>query len=343
MERMQLLRRIGAVVLWLAGLAFLIYGVATTGENVWTLVSLGLGGMAFGIVGLLLALKARGVMGWLFLTTQLLMALTLTPIETTSTGLLITVALILLVFPSGRLPSPRWRPAAWALSLAFVLWVLFDLLKVAGEIGDDLGWLVFMVLVFPLLVASPIRLINDYRRSRGETRQQLKWLAWVFLVGGAALLLSFIPMPYVGEAHVVAGVILLVGSPIAIGIAVTRYRLYELDRIVSRTVTYTIVVGLLATAIAALAALVGTRFESPLVVAATTLGAAAIFTPLRIRVQRWVDRRFNRSRYDRERIAEQFAGTLRDDIELEGLIEGWLGVAVQTMQPRTISVWTRTS
>lgn len=335
-------RRSLAVGMWAVGSAFLVYAALTTTEGVWGLVMLGLGGSAFGAVGLILTLRYRGAMGWLFLVYQLLMALSLAATSAANGPLMIVTAWILLIFPSGRLPSRRWRPTAWALLLATAGWALFDLIKITRG-SDNYSWLVFMALVVPVLILGGVRLVNDYRHARSDTRLQLKWLALVLIGGGSMLLVSLMPLPYIDETHNLAGVILLVGSPIAIGVAITRYRLYEIDRIVSRTVSYTVVVTLLAAVVAAVAAVVGTRFQSPLVVAGTTLGVAAAFSPLRIRVQRLVDRRFNRSRYDHERVAQSFSASLSDRIDLDQIVQGWVGVVSQTMAPRSIAVWTKVS
>jgi MFS family permease len=335
-------RRSLAVGIWAAGLAFLGYAALTTTEGVWGLVMLGLGGAAFGAVGLILTLRHRGSMGWLFLLYQLLMGLSLASIAAANGPLMIVTAWILLLFPSGGLPSRRWRPAGWALLLATVGWALFDLFKITRG-NDNYSWLVFMALVVPVLILGGVRLVNEYRHARSDTRQQLKWLALVFIGGGSMLLLSLLPLPYIEEAHNLAGVVLLAGSPIAIGIAITRYRLYEIDRIVSRTVSYAVVATLLAGVVAVVAAAVGTRFHNPLVVAGTTLGVAAAFNPLRIRVQRLVDRRFNRSKYDHERIAQVFAASLRDRVDPDQIVAGWTGVVSQTMEPRSMAVWTKVS
>ena len=133
------------------------------------------------------------------------------------------------------------------------------------------------------------------------------------------------------------------GIAIGVGLAIARYRLFDVDRFVARTVTYSLVVGLLVGAVALAAGLVGTMFDSPLVVAATTLGVAAVFNPLRRRVQAVVDRRFNRSRYDAERVMDEFAGTLRARTDPVGVVDGWMGVISETMQPAAIGVWTRDS
>jgi hypothetical protein len=129
--------------------------------------------------------------------------------------------------------------------------------------------------------------------------------------------------------------------PICVGIAVTRYRLYEIDRIISRTVSYVLVVAVLVGAVAALAALVGAQFQEPWVVAATTLGVAALFTPLRRRSQTWVDRRFNRSHYDAERVMDGFAASLRSQVDPDDVTGDWLAVVNETMQPAAAGVWVK--
>jgi hypothetical protein len=333
-------RRVLAVVLWLIGLVCVGYGWLNAVEDVWAQVQAGLGGFAFGAVGIVLTLRTSVAMGWLFLLAQVLMGLSLA-FPDLAFGLLLLLAAILLLFPSGTLPSRRWLLASFALAAATAVWLLFDVLSVFEN--EDLVWPVYFVSSTAVLAASAVRLVGDYRKAVGQTRQQLKWLAWVLGIGGVLLLLSMIPVPPLQDANQLAGLLLLVGGPVAIGLAVTRYRLYDIDRIISRTVTYTLVVGILSGAIAAAAALVGTRFDSPLVVAAITLGVAATFNPLRARAQRWVDRRFNRSKYDRERVVEQFTATLRDGFDADGLVAGWVGVVSETMQPREIGVWTRVS
>jgi uncharacterized membrane protein YbhN (UPF0104 family) len=131
--------------------------------------------------------------------------------------------------------------------------------------------------------------------------------------------------------------------PAAIGVAITRYRLYEIDRLISRTVSYLLVIGLLVGVYAGLVALlqVFVPSDNPLVVAASTLAVAALFNPVRKRIQDWVDRRFNRSRYDAERVMDSFASTLRDRVEVGDVVDGWVGVVSETMQPTAVGVWIR--
>ena len=133
------------------------------------------------------------------------------------------------------------------------------------------------------------------------------------------------------------------GTAAAIGVAITRHGLYEIDRIISRTVSYAVVVGLLAAVylgtLTWLTSLLPDR--SQLVVAAATLGVAFLFNPLRRRVQGAVDRRFNRSRYDAQRVMDGFAGSLRDQVDSDEVVDGWVGVVSETMQPAAVGVWVR--
>jgi hypothetical protein len=137
----------------------------------------------------------------------------------------------------------------------------------------------------------------------------------------------------------------LISIPVAATLAILRYRLYDIDRIISRTVSYAIVIGLLALVYAlgvtGLTTLLDT--DSPLVVAASTLAAAALFNPLRRWVQRRVDHRFNRSRYDAERVMASFTGSLRDQVDPDQVLEGWVSVVNETMKPATAGVWVRSA
>jgi hypothetical protein len=137
--------------------------------------------------------------------------------------------------------------------------------------------------------------------------------------------------------------LLTVGVPVSIAVAITRYRLYEIDRIVSRTVTYTLVIALLVVVyLAGISVLtIVLPSDSPLAVAGSTLAAAALFNPVRKRVQAWVDRRFNRSRYDTQQIMDGFTDSLRDEVDGGEMVRGWLGVVSQTMQPSFAGVWVR--
>jgi hypothetical protein len=211
---------------------------------------------------------------------------------------------------------------------------------VSGPVVDDVWNLALLTLTGAALLSVVLRFV----RSKGVERQQMKWLLFAVLFfaavfGGAALIRET-------EDAAILDLLLpasLIGIAIAVAVAVLRYRLYEIDRIVSRTISYAIVVGVLLGAVALVATIVGAQFDSPPVVAATTLGVAAVFNPLRRRVQVVVDRRFNRSRYDAERVMDDFAGSLRDRTDAGEVLDGWVEVVADTMQPSRVGVWVRFS
>jgi hypothetical protein len=133
------------------------------------------------------------------------------------------------------------------------------------------------------------------------------------------------------------------GLPVAVAIAVLRYRLYEIDRIISRTVSYAVVVAFLALLFFGVVTVLSSLLaaESDLAIAGSTLAVAALFNPVRRRVQVWVDRRFNRSRYDTQRVMDRFAGSLQDRVDSQEVVDGWVGVVSETMQPASVAVWVR--
>lgn len=208
---------------------------------------------------------------------------------------------------------------------------------VASAITSDQSFLVVMAFVLTAIVFLVIR----WRRSTGVERLQYRWL----LMGAAIFLLITTVGQFLPEDNN-ADYLWLVGGmaiPTAIGVAVLRYRLYDIDRLVSRTVGYVLVVGLLAAVffgvVTATSSLLDT--ESDLAIAASTLAVAALFNPVRKRVQGWVDRRFNRSRYDAQKVMDRFSGSLRDQVDPGAVVEGWVGVVSETMQPVSAGVWVR--
>ena len=220
-----------------------------------------------------------------------------------------------------------------------------NLLLLSGSDPAAGWWDVVQAVFFPLLVlcwlASLASQVLSYRRSSGERRQQLKWLltgsALAFAGITAAALLRNTAL---GAALGVAGFFAL---PLSIGVAVLRYRLFDIDRIISRTLAYALVTGLLIGVYAGLVLLATQvlRFASTWAVAASTLAAAALFTPLRRRVQRVVDRQFNRARYDADQIVRAFAARLNDAVEL-GAVRDDLAHAVHTaLEPAHLSIWIR--
>jgi hypothetical protein len=273
---------------------------------------------------------------------------------------------LLLTFPNGRFISSRWQWVGWlegAMVATMVGLATFgDPLTL--DVEEETLWTVpnpigvltnsqfvesfFEVVWTPLLllitVASVAAFVVRFRTGSFEERHQLKWpLGAVALFGvvyGATAIGSSFTTG--GLADLVFG-LSLAGLPVAVAIAVLRYRLYEIDRIISRTVSYAAVVAFLALlffgVVTALSSLL--QAESDLAIAGSTLAVAALFNPVRRRVQVWVDRRFNRSRYDTQRVMDRFAGSLQDRVDSEGLVEGWVDVVSETMQPASVAVWVR--
>jgi hypothetical protein len=196
-------------------------------------------------------------------------------------------------------------------------------------------------LVVALAAIAIVSVVLRGRRSNGIEKQQYRWL----LLGGTLFLVisalgQFLPEDSTGELLWLLG-----GSaiPISIGVALVRYRLFEIDRLISRTVSYTLVIALMAAlffgTVTAVTSLLDT--ESDLVVAGATLAVAAVFNPVRRRIQGWVDRRFNRAHYDAARVMDRFAGSLRGRVEGEDVIGGWVGVVSETMEPSVVGVWVK--
>jgi hypothetical protein len=190
-----------------------------------------------------------------------------------------------------------------------------------------------------------------FRRSRGVARQQLKWLAWAGSVPVAAFALSFLESPFIDHGLLVdvvfitgfAGLMLV---PVAVAVAILRYRLYEIDRVISRTLVYGVVTVVLAAAYVGLVLAGEAAFSemaggSDLAIAGSTLVVAALFLPLRGRVQRFVDRRFYRRRYDAQRTLATFGTRLREQVDLDGLRRDLEAVVTETMQPAHVSLWLR--
>ena len=269
-----------------------------------------------------------------------------------------------LLFPDGRLPSPRWRwPLAVVLAVLVVgilfatvaPWVPSDEQPVVNPFAvpgipvfvSEVGGALAAVSAFAGFALAIAGMVVRFRRSRGMERAQMKWLLAAVSLMGIVFPVSF--ATDIGPADVVDLVSVLVGSlvPLAIGIAILRYRLYDIDRLISRTVSWALVTGVLVAVFAGLvvglqAVLADVTQGGTLAVAASTLVAFALFQPVRRRVQIAVDRRFDRARYDADRTAAAFADRLRDRVDLVGL-EADIAATVETaMRPTAIGVWTRT-
>ena len=281
----------------------------------------------------------------------------------TGAAALALLSLVLLLTPTGSLPSARWRWWAFVTAATPVALVLVvpvapgrldpQLLLASSPLSDRaLGGVVLLVTRVALVVTAVAvavaagSLVLRFRRAQGVERQQLRWVALA-----ATLMLLAFPVVLASVALGIpvlaqwAPAVWLVVLPVAVGAAILRYRLYDLDRIISRTLAYGLLTLLLgggyALVVLGLGRLLGR--ESPLVVAAATLAVAALFQPARRRVQAVVDRRFNRRRHDTTRIIEGFGTRLRDQVDLDTLTADLLAVVDQTMQPTQVSLWLRPS
>jgi hypothetical protein len=273
--------------------------------------------------------------------------------------------MVILLFPDGWPPPGPWRKAALAYSAVVVL---FEIALVTATLGavighrvrldgfDGLaaidhptGWFAVAQALFgiagvPALACVMARQVLTWRRSSGERRQQLKWLASGAIVAGICLILSLLPSGSTAPAARLLSNVLLIGVaalPVSIGVAILKYRLYDIDRIISRTLAYALVTGLLVGMYAGLV-LLATRVlsvDSPVAVAASTLAAAAVFNPLRRRVQRAVDRRFNRARYDADQTVTAFAARLKDAVDLDSVQADLAGIVQQALEPDHVSLW----
>jgi len=194
-------------------------------------------------------------------------------------------------------------------------------------------------LILVIVLSFVAHQVLSWRRAAGERRQQLKWLAT-----GAVVTLAVIAVSLGFSSTSVVGEILGIGLaalPVGIGVGILKYRLYDIDRIISRTLAYAIVTGMLVGVYAGLV-LLATRvlpLSSPVAAAASTLAAAALFSPLRRRVQRAVDRRFNRARYDADQTVAAFAARLKDAVDLDTVRDDLAGAVHQALEPANVSVW----
>lgn len=269
----------------------------------------------------------------------------------------LTVSVLFVLFPEGRFLGRRgWfipllsLPVVLAAIGAAQLWELStaDLVRVSSigepsEVFPEYAMVnaAFILSFGPLMLVSALSLFARYWRGASVERLQIKWLAASSIFAPVFIFTSSKVFPSLPET--VVATLGLATLPLAIAVAITRYRLYDLGRLVSRTVTYALVAGLLIVVFAAGALWVpqALGIENPLFVAATTLVVAAAFTPMRRQMQGWVGRWFNRSHYDAERVMDGFAGSLRDRMDGEDVVAGWVGVVSETMQPSTLGVWVR--
>ena len=268
---------------------------------------------------------------------------------------------LLLVFPDGRLPSPRWRAVAWCAGVGIALFFVTDSLRpgplddypevvnpfgVEGPVLEVLEAIAVLALAVGM-VGSPLAPIVRFRGAAREQRQQIKWLA---LAGAVAVVIFVVALPLydalppnVADAAIMGGILLL---PVSAGVAILRYRLYDIDVVINRTLVYgaltaTLAGAYLGSVLLLQLALSPLTEESDLAIAGSTLAVAALFRPARARIQSVVDRRFYRRRYDAARTLEGFGVRLRDEVELETLGAELRAVVAETIQPAHVSLWLR--
>ena len=375
----------------LAGLTILIQTPTTEGSIAWVPAALGLG--SFMTVGaVVVARQPANRMGWLCCAAGLLGGLAAFSAEYAGDALgpqgaslpgglamawlnawvgTFWVGLVLLfvplLFPTGRLPSRRWRPVAWACTLLVTVACVLDAvmpgpLDASGQpnpLGIDsaraaLEWIyglaTLCLVVLLLLCAGSV--VVRFRRAGGVERQQLKWFAYgagqlavLFALSLSGLWNRWISPPV---SDLVFGTSFAL-IPVAIGIAILRYRLYDIDRLINRTLVYGLLTALLGGVYAGLVLVIGQVFGGvgakppSWAVAGVTLAVAALFQPARRRIQAVVDRRFNRRKYNTAKTIEAYSVRLRDQLDLDTLSTELLAVVNQSMEPTRISLWLRPS
>jgi hypothetical protein len=385
-----------AWAMWAVSVIFVAISLVTArsgGNDALPVVAQGLVGLSFATAGAILVSRLRwNVIGWLLAAGGVCFAVGDGATGLGDLGLVVhpgdvpgaiwfawlsqwlwapafgAVILLVLVYPTGRLPSARWRPVAVAAVVIIVL------LSFGGAFGpwtdaplpgqNPLQWVgaavgpmnALNLLVGPLSLLVPllaaVSLVVRYRRAVGIERAQLKWFAAMVGISVPALVVGFTLYGNQGVVLILSNIALMLAYggfallPVAIALAILRYHLFEIDRIVSRTISY----GLLTAIVAGLfvgfilvfqAVLAPLTRSNELAVAASTLLAATLFQPLRRRVQRLVDRRFNRTRYNAEHTVAVFASQLRDEVDLEALRAAILSTVSAAVEPSSVSIWLR--
>ena len=376
----------------MAALAFeLIHSAAGTrlslGELLWPLVP-----MTFALVGaLIVSRQPRNVIGLLLIMPGVLFAI---PSETylrqfptapTSPStlfllalwfqnwgwllLIMPILLVLLLFPTGRPPGPRWRwliHVALGMSGSLILLVTFARELRPEGIGVDwvatnpigfipndfepyfLGFWFVALPALTLLCATSV--VLRYLRARAVERKQIRWLLYACIVFATVYIPSFFGDTFAGAGNIwdTLFIVGILAIPVAIAIAILRHRLYDIDVIIRRTLQYAVLTGLLALiyfgSVLLLETLLGPltgRADSPLVVTIITLTLAALFTPLRRRVQLFIDRRFYRSKVDAERALARFTALARDEVDLDQLRAALFGTVGEALQPERVGLWLR--
>jgi hypothetical protein len=369
-----------------ADLAIRVVWGTNESNGIGATLTFGLAFIAFGTVGALVASRVPGnALGWIFIAIGVVSA-AIGPVGGYATHGLVDdpgslpgalgvgwlyswlwfliiglIFLVPLLFPDGQVPGPRWRWVARIL-IGLVALGILGIAVYPGRIGDgDRGWPAnplgidalkgvldtlapfTAIALIALALASAASVVVRFRRSRGDERQQLKWMVYAVAVLVCALVVPAVAGSNLGD--VVFGLAVLL-VPVAIGVAMLKYRLYDVDRVISKTLVYGALTAVLAATYVGLVLAAQALFSSfaggsNLAIAVSTLVVAALFLPVRSRVQRFVDRRFYRRRYDAQRTLESFGARLRDEVDLDAL-SGDLRVAVdETMQPAHVGLWLR--
>jgi hypothetical protein len=309
-------------------------------------------GLAYGVLALFEGLRRSGaVPGWLAFVV----------IGAVFGVILCLIVLVLLLFPTGRLPSAHWRwPARAAVLVAATSILVVPLAppvdgatepgpwSVGGRAGDVLASVldVGVTVMFLLVVIGAVSLLFRFRGSGTTERHQLKWFLLAAGINAVSIVADLLVGPINGPAWAVWDAVSAGLLPAAVGIAVLRYRLYEIDRIVSRTVSYGVLtaglIGLYLLVVALLRPLLEPLSgSSALAVAGSTLAVAAVFNPARRRLQEAVDRRFDRARYDAARAVDAFAARLRNQVDLDQVTSGLRETVDATVAPTRVTVWLR--
>ena len=270
---------------------------------------------------------------------------------------------LLLLFPDGRLPSPRWRPVAWCAAFGIIGFVagvalepgpLGDFPQIENPYGVDspVVWVLGVagsIVAGCCMVASAVSLIVRLRHAGSEQRQQIKWLAYGGVVVVGTIFVGALVIPWSVPVSILIMSIASLGLPIFTGIGILRYRLYDIDIIVNRTLVYgSLTLMLLVVYFGGVTAtqtlfgtLAGQQRLPQFAVVVSTLAIAALFDPLRRRIQSFIDRRFYRRKYDAAKTLEEFSAKLRNETDLGTLSADLVGVAKETMQPEHTSLWLR--
>ena len=365
-----------AIALEVAGCRFLINPAAAQPAHRYGRLTTFIAPIAFSLLGLLIILYQPGNrIGWITLgygTTDKLNTFVLhyqhCPVEgnavlpviplnfwvnmVLSLALLTALGLFLQTFPNGRFLSRRWQRLTFATLGFMVIYTVWQLLTTATNVptdGEMLAAFTSPLLIFILL--GFVALFSRWYYAQGIIRQQIKWLAF-FLVTFGTLFIAveivgvfFYPAIFDGWFYFFDVTSFILGFPIVFGLAIFRYRLYDIDIIIRRTVQYGVVSALLAAVYFGSITLIQggltavTATQSPLAIVLSTLLIAALFNPLRQRVQTLVDRRFYRRKYDAQQVLADFAQTARDEVEMDALQTELLHVVQKTMQPETLSIW----